>query len=258
MGGIVNKRWLESLLRTGLAPGIFIMIWFFLTENQIVDKLFIPCPTTVFKTAKDLLMDSQFWINMGNTLWRMMAGFFLAAIAAIPIGITLGSMNHLYAYSEFLLDFTRSIPATALYPLFLLSLGIGDKSKIAIVVFACFFVILINSIYGVWNAPKTRVVMAQTFRASRLQIFSKIILLDALPEIFAGLRNALSIALIMTVVAEMFIGTNSGLGFLIMNAKMAYNTAAMYAVIIILGALGYISSRLLLGIEKKIIHWSRI
>jgi len=194
---------------------------------------------------------------MLSTLWRMLAGFLLAAVAAIPLGVMLGYMRHAYSFSEFLIDFARSVPATALYPLFMLAFGIGNKSKIAIVAFACFFVILINSIYGVWNAPKTRVTMARTLRATWLQTFSKIVLFDALPQIFAGLRNGLSIALIMAVVAEMFIGTNTGLGFLIVNCKLAYDIPTMYAVIIILGAIGYLSSRGLLLIEKKTIHWSR-
>jgi ABC-type nitrate/sulfonate/bicarbonate transport system permease component len=140
----------------------------------------------------------------------------------------------------------------------MLVFGVGDASKIAIVAFSCFFVVLINSIYGVWNAPKTRILMARTFRANQFQIFGKIVFFDALPQIFAGLRNALSIALILTVVTEMFIGTKSGLGFLIFNAKIAYDTPTMYAIIILLGILGYTMNMGLLFIEKRLIHWSRV
>jgi NitT/TauT family transport system permease protein len=240
-----------------LAPIALCLLWFVISVSDLVDPLFVPGPYSVFRAGVQMLCDSKFWGGMVTTLWRMLAGFGLAGIAAIPLGIMLGYMRHAYSYSEFIIDFLRSVPATALYPLFMLVFGIGDKSKIAIVAFACFFVILINSIYGVWNAPKTRVIMAKTFRATRCQIFSKIVLFDALPNIFAGLRNALSIALIMAVVAEMFIGTRSGLGFIIMNSKLAYDTPTMYAVIIVLGAIGYLSSRGLLLIERKVIHWSR-
>lgn len=243
--------------RGALAPIVLCLLWFLMSVSGLVDTLLVPGPYSVLKAGVRMVGDGAFWGGMVATLWRMFAGFGLAAVAAIPLGVMLGYMRHAYSYSEFLIDFSRSIPATALYPLFMLSFGIGDKSKIAIVAFACFFVILINSIYGVWNAPKTRVIMARTFRATRFQIFSKIVLYDALPQIFAGLRNALSIALIMAVVAEMFIGTRSGLGFLIINSKLAYDTPTMYAVIIILGAVGYLSSCGLLLIEKKAIHWSR-
>lgn len=244
--------------RGALAPVALCLFWHLISVSGLVDALFVPGPYSVVKAGVRLLGEGAFWGGLAATLWRTLAGFLLAAAAAIPLGVMLGYMRHAYSYSEFLIDFARSVPATALYPLFMLAFGIGDKSKIAIVAFACFFVILINSLYGVWNAPKTRVIMARTFRATRLQIFSKIVLYDALPQIFAGLRNALSIALIMAVVAEMFIGTNSGLGFLIMNSKLSYDTSTMYAVIIILGAIGYLSSRGLLFIEKKTIHWSRI
>jgi len=246
-----------SVRRAALAPAVLCMLWLLISASGFVDTLFVPGPYSVLKAGVRLFGEGTFWGSLVATLWRMLAGFLLAAAAAIPLGAMLGYMRHAYSYSEFLIDFTRSVPATALYPLFMLSFGIGDKSKIAIVAFACFFVILINSIYGVWNAPKTRVIMARTFRATRFQIFSKIVLFDALPQIFAGLRNALSIALIMAVVAEMFIGTSSGLGFLIMNSKLSYDTPTMYAVIIILGAIGYLSSRTLLLIEKRAIHWSR-
>ena len=243
--------------RAVLVPIILCLLWFAIGPTGIVDPLFVPGPYSVLKAGLRLFGEGTFWLGLTATLWRTLAGFLLAAVAAIPLGIMLGYMRHAYSYSEFLMDFARSVPATALYPLFMLTFGIGDRSKIAIIAFACFFVILINSIYGVWNAPKTRVIMARTFRASRLQIFSKIVFYDALPQIFAGLRNALSIALIMAVVAEMFIGTRSGLGFLIINSKLAYDTPKIYAVIVMLGAIGYLSSRGLLLVEKKAIHWSR-
>jgi len=204
-----------------------------------------------------LFSSGEIWDNLGATFFRMMAGFLLASIIGIPLGIVLGHFRKAYVFSEFFIDFTRSIPATALFPLFMLILGVGDKSKIAIVCFSCLFVILINSIYGVWNSPKDRVLMAKTFRATNTQIFSKIILFDALPQIFAGLRNALSIALILAVVTEMFIGTNRGLGFIIYNSKIAYDTPTMYAVIILTGILGYSANRCLLWVERRTIHWSR-
>ncbi|MDZ7860640.1 MAG: ABC transporter permease [Candidatus Krumholzibacteriota bacterium] len=247
-----------NIKRGLMVPLAAIILWQLISSSGLVNPLYIPSPYLVGNAVLRLFGEADFWKGAGATLWRMFAGFAVAASAGIPIGIVLGYMKRAYKYSEFLIDFSRSIPATALYPLFILAFGIGDSSKVAIVSFACFFVILINSIYGVWNAPKTRVIMAKAFRANDYQIFTKIILFDALPQIFAGLRNALSIALIMTVVAEMFIGTNRGLGFLIMNSKLAYDTPTMYAVIIILGAIGYIASRGLLYTEKMVIHWSRV
>ena len=240
-----------------LIPTILIFLWGFISRLDIIDPLFLPPPFEVFIATIKIIGEVPFWEGLASTIGRTWAGFGLAAMGAIPIGITLGYIRRAYVYSEFLIDFARSLPATALYPLFMLLFGIGNGSKIAIITFACFFVILINAIYGVWNAPKTRVLMAKTYRATSWQIFSKIIIFNALPHIFAGLRNALSIALIMAVVAEMFIGTNSGLGFLIINAKLAYDTPVMYSVIIILGGVGYLSSRAILFVEKKTLHWSR-
>lgn len=245
-------------LRALVVPVGLCLIWFLVAVTGLVDRLFVPSPVGVLETGFRLLGTGEFWDSLLATVFRMIAGFLLAAGIGIPLGIVLGHFRTAYRFSEFFIDFARSIPATALFPLFMLVFGIGDKSKIAIIAFACLFVILINSIYGVWNAPKTRILMARTLRASQVQMFSKIILFDALPQIFAGLRNALAIALIMAVVTEMFIGTSSGLGFLVMNAKIAYDTPTMYAVIIMLGALGYLASQCLLLVERRAIHWSRI
>lgn len=251
------RNGLTYILHSLAVPIVFCFVWYLITRTGLINRLFIPSPTEVGSSLLRLFSSGEIWDNLGATFFRMMAGFLLASIIGIPLGIVLGHFRKAYVFSEFFIDFTRSIPATALFPLFMLILGVGDKSKIAIVCFSCLFVILINSIYGVWNSPKDRVLMARTFRATNTQIFSKIILFDALPQIFAGLRNALSIALILAVVTEMFVGTNRGLGFIIYNSKIAYDTPTMYAVIILTGILGYSTNRCLLLAEKRTIHWSR-
>lgn len=242
--------------RAGL-PVVLVLLWHGVYVANWANPLFVPAPHAVFKALITVIRTGELFHHALDTLLRMLAGFGIATAIGIPIGLILGRFRRAYVFSEFMIDFTRSIPATAVFPLFMLVFGVGSQSKIAIIAFSCFFVILINSIYGVWNAPRTRILMGRTFRASQLQIFTKIILFDALPQIFAGLRNAVSIAFILAIVTEMFIGTNSGLGFLIFNAKISYDTPKMYAVIIILGVLGYSVNKCLLLIENRSIHWSR-
>ena len=252
---IIQKK--ARIAQLTFIPFMFCLFWYLLTLLKIVNPLFIPSPGAVANTFFKLILSVEMWANTGATSLRMLVGFFIASLIAIPIGVFLGRYRSAYLFCEFFIDFTRSIPATSLFPLFLLILGVGNESKIAMVAFSCFFVILINSIYGVWNSPKTRILIAKTFRASQLQMLLKIILWDALPDIFAGLRNALSIALILAVVSEMFVGTNSGLGFLIFNAKISYDTGKMYAIIIFLGILGYATNRFLLFFENRVIPWAR-
>jgi len=253
----MRHAWVRWLVRATALPIVLVLVWLALSASGAVNRLFIPLPQDVASALGKLFWTGAIWGDLWATVYRMLAGFLIASVAGILCGIVLGHFRPAYLFSELLIDFTRSIPATALFPLFLLFFGVGDRSKIAIVVFPCFFVVLINAIYGVWNAPKTRILMAKSFRASQLQIVSKIIFYDALPQIFAGLRNALSVALILAVVAEMFVGTKNGLGFLIYNAKIAYDTPQMYAVILLLGVLGYTANRGLLWFERRTLHWVR-
>jgi len=242
-------------LQVLLLPAILIGIWHLFTRAQIVERVFLPSPAEVSNAFGNLIIKGEVFPDFLATMRRAILAFLLSACVGVPIGLFLGYFRRAYSLSEFLLDFLRSIPATAIFPLFLLIFSVGDASKIAMATFSCVFVIIINTIYGAWSVPTTRIVMARTFRASDAQILVKIILFDALPSIFSGLRNALSIALILTVVSEMFVGTSKGLGFAIYNAKIIYDTPTMYALIILLGAIGFVSNKLLLLCENRMLPW---
>lgn len=168
----------------------------------------------------------------------------------------MGYSDKVYGALEFLVDFFRSIPALALFPLFLLFLGIGDSAKIGVVVFACFFVVLINAMYGVKNANKTRIMASKTMGANNFDIFRKIIFWDALPDIVTGLRISLSMSLLVVIVTEMFLGTEVGLGHRIYDAHLIYRIPEMYASIIIVGLLGYFLNKIFVWVERRSIHWA--
>jgi ABC-type nitrate/sulfonate/bicarbonate transport system permease component len=143
-----------------------------------------------------------------------------------------------------------------MFPLFMLAFGLGDGSKIALVVFGCALLILVNTTYGVHGGSRTRKMVAETMKASESYIMAKVVLPEALPQIAAGLRLALSLSLIIIVVLEMFIGTKRGLGFLIYNAHMTYQIADMYAFIVLAGLIGYFINQGFVKLEDKVIHWS--
>lgn len=147
----------------------------------------------------------------------------------------------LYRHIKFLLDFIRSIPAATLFPLFILVFGIGDVSKIAVVFYGSVFIIMMAAIYGGRDHPDRlrRIAAMRSFRASRIAIYRWVIIPDALGNILAGLRIAASVALILVVMTEMFLGGNEGLGKRIYDAYLAYDTPSMYANLVVLGILGY-------------------
>ena len=234
-----------------------IAIWQIATALQWVNPLFLSTPfetaTTLFN---QLVQTRELWPDIFATLYRTITAFVIAAIAGILLGLVLGYSKLVHSSMGTAVDFARSIPATALFPLFLLFFGIGDEAKIAVGVWAASLIIMINTAYGVRHANKVRLMVARAYKLPKLETFSKVILPEAAPHIAAGLRIALSLTLIVVIVTEMFIGTNVGLGHRIIDAQLVYRVPEMYAAIIVAGVLGYLLNHLLQTAERKIIHWS--
>ncbi len=239
-----------------LPLSILLLVWFIITFFNFVNPLFLAPPGSVFSKLLNLITSGDVVPDIAATLFRLFIGFLIAIVIGVPIGLLIGYYEKIYVSVEFLIDFFRSLPATALFPLFLLFFGIGDYVKIVIVVFACSLVIIVNTVYGVRNTKKLRLIMAKTMKASNFKLFTKIIFPESFPHVFAGLRVALSIALIIVVVLEMFVGTTTGLGYRIIQAQIIYRVPELYALIIITGSIGYLINKGLMLIEKKFIHWS--
>jgi len=239
-----------------VGPAIILLVWWFVTTFGLVDSLFLSSPQTAFLKLWNLLVSGEIWPDLWATILRMLIGFLIATIAGIPIGLLFGSSRKLYSYFEFVIDFFRSLPATALFPLFMLIFGIGDTAKVAVVVFIATWVIIINTAYGVFHTPKGRLRYLQTLKAKKLQIFKEVTLPEATPHIVVGLRTALSLSLVVIVAVEMFIGTKAGLGQRIFNAELTFRIPELYATILLAGIVGYLLNKIFLSIETRLIHWT--
>ena len=185
----------------------------------------------------------------------MLAGYLLAVVFGISCGLMLGSFPLARKMFDSTIDFFRSIPVTALYPVFVLVFGIGSQSKIAMIFWASFFIICINTTYGVVQTNPIRRKMAQLYGANWFQVFSKVTFYDSLPQAMVGLRVALSYALIVSILTEMFMGSQYGIGTKITEAYNLYQIDAMFALILIMGALGYLLNIIFIKIEKRIVGW---
>ena len=191
------------------------------------------------------------------TVWRTVEAFVIAAAVGMPLGILLGSNEKAYRSVEFLIDFFRSTPelgADPAVPADLRRVATSTRSRIA--AFGAFLIVIFNSAYGVMNARKMRVMAARVMGASRWQIFKDVLVWESLQPSFVGLRSAVSMALVIVIVAEMFIGSDTGLGHRIIDAQQVLNVKSMYAAILAAGALGYLLNLLFLMLEKRLIHWS--
>lgn len=238
--------------------GVFglIAIWALTVQLRLVDPVLLPGPVDTFRALWKGMTGGALGVDFVKTVWRTIISTAIAAVIAIPLGILLGSWERLYRSLEFVIDFFRSTPASAMFPLFLVLFGVGDKTKISVAAFGAVLVILFNVAYGVMNARKTRLLAAKVMGASRLGVLVDVMLLESLPQTFVGLRNGVSLALVIVVVAEMFIGSQDGLGHSVFEAQQLFEMPNMYAAIFAAGALGYGLNLLFQLIERRFVHWS--
>jgi NitT/TauT family transport system permease protein len=249
---MIKRR--TDLLVPLIGVAVMLALWYLAVRTRVIDPVLLPLPTDTARAAWKGLngkLGSDFLI----TLERTALAIALAAAIGIPIGLILGVSEKFYRSLEFVVDFFRSTPATAIFPLFLLLFGVDDKTKVYVATFAASLAIIFNVAYGVMNARKTRLLAAWLMGARRHQILL-VILLESFPQTFIGLRTGVSLALIVVIVAEMFIGSKDGLGNSIFEAQQLFEMPAMYAAIFASGALGYGLNLLFRLVEKRVVHWA--
>jgi ABC-type nitrate/sulfonate/bicarbonate transport system permease component len=233
-----------------------IAAWYLAVWVRLVDPVLLPSPQASFGALVKGMSGGKLAFDFLKTVERTFYATGIAAVIAIPLGVGLGANERLYRSVEFIIDFFRSTPASAMFPLFLVLFGVGNWTKILVAAFGAALVILFNVAYGVMNARKTRLLAAKVMGASRLRVLTDVMLLESLPQTFVGLRNGVSLALVIVVVAEMFIGSTDGLGQRVFEAQQLFDMPDMYAAIFAAGALGYGLNLLFLLIEKRFVHWS--
>ena len=231
-------------------------IWSMTTWMNWVDPVLLPSPISASKALWQGMNGGPLGFDFVKTIYRTGVSTLIAAVIGIPLGIVLGSSEKIYRSLEFVIDFFRSTPASAMFPLFLVLFGVGDETKISVAAFGAILVILFNVAYGVMNARKTRLLAAKVMGASRLRVLFDVMLMESLPQTFVGLRNGVSLALVIVVVAEMFIGSQDGLGHSVFEAQQMFEMPRMYAAIFAAGALGYGLNLIFLLIERRFVHWS--
>jgi NitT/TauT family transport system permease protein len=244
------KRFSLLILPVGI-----LLLWAVVSGAGLVDSLFLPTPWAVVQVLITGLVSGQLAQDLGATVFRALIGFALSSTIGIPLGLLVGRIPSLARATQPTIDFFRSVPATALFPLFLFLFGLGDTAKIAIVIYACSLIVLVNTAYGARQVKASRLLSATVMGASRWDAFWKIVVPESAPGIFAGLRIALSLSFVLVVVTEMFIGTTVGLGYQIMNSQMVYRIPDMYAGIVLAGLVGYLGNSTLLSIESRVLHW---
>jgi NitT/TauT family transport system permease protein len=239
-----------------IGPVVLFIVWDLVVRLGFIKPILLPTPADTIAALITGLAGGPLLTDFVMTVWRTVQAFVIAAVIGVPLGVLLGSNEKAYRSVEFLIDFFRSTPSSALIPLFLLIFGVSDVNKVAIAAFGALLIVVFNSAYGVINARKQRVMAARVMGASRWQVFKDVLIWESLQPSFVGLRSAVSMALVIVIVAEMFIGSDTGLGHRIIDAQQVLNVKSMYAAILAAGALGYALNILFLIAERRIVHWS--
>jgi ABC-type nitrate/sulfonate/bicarbonate transport system permease component len=191
---------------------------------------------------------------LGISLANMAAGLAAAIILGIGFGLLVGEYSTLRRAAMPTLNFLRAVPPAAIVPMIIIAMGIGSAPKVFIIALACLWPVLLNTIDGVRGVSPQLVDTARAFRIPRSLYFRRLLLMAALPQIMAGVRVAIAVALVLMVISEFF-GASSGLGFYINESKQRFAMAETWAGTLLVGLLGYVLSAVFLLTERSLLAW---
>lgn len=241
--------WLGAVVIVGL-----LAFWELVARLGWVAPLYLPAPTAIAQELVRMAASGTLGASLTASLSRILWGLLLGAAAGLAVGMAVGLSRVAEGALDPLISLLYPIPKIAVLPLFVLWLGIGEASKVAIIATGVFFPVAINTIAGVRQTSPLLIRAALSLGANRRQVVTKVVLPSALPVIFSGLRLGTGMALLLVVSAEMVAAT-TGLGFLILNAGDLMLTTRLMAGIVVLSALGILSTWLLRQLERWLLPW---
>ncbi|MBU7575549.1 MAG: ABC transporter permease [Hydrogenophaga sp.] len=236
--------------------GLFtpLVLWAVLAAFGGLDPVFLPAPLQVLTKTWTWLTETGLLDDMGISIYRVVTGFLLSAVIALPLGLFIGSYRAVQALLEPLTDFIRYMPAVAFIPLVMLWVGIGEGSKIAIIFIGTFFQMVLMVAEDVRRVPAAQVEAAQTMGANRSELIEKVIFPSAKPALLDTLRITMGWAWTYLVVAEL-VAANSGLGYAILRAQRFLQTDTIFAGIIVIGLIGLVTDQLFRLAHRRAFPW---
>lgn len=247
------------LLRVGarlgymfLLPVLIIALWWW--NSAVSGSYYMPTPDRIAQAFATQWVSERFLVDVLPSVTRMLIGFGAAALLGIGVGIVLGLSARLRALTEPVLEFFRAIPPPVLVPLLMLLIGVGTPMQLAVIVSGCVWPILLNTIEGVRAVDPVLIDTCRCYGVRGRRWLTTLVLRSASPQMMAGLRQALSIAIILMVISEMF-AASSGLGFAIVQFQRTFAIPEMWGGIVLLGLLGFTLSVLFGRVERHVLGW---
>jgi ABC-type nitrate/sulfonate/bicarbonate transport system permease component len=247
------RKIIDLLPGLGFITGVLVLLQY-LTQTGHIRRTFLPPPSDIWWTLWGILAGGEFLTSIGATLALFIVGYILSMLLGIVLGLLMGTSQICADLFEPLVEGIRPIPKAALIPALMLFLGIGIEMEVAAIVLASFFPVLINTIQGVRSVDPVLIATGRTFGYGRTAIVLKIILPAAIPYIAAGMRIALGLALLTTILAEMLAGTG-GIGALILDHQRSFRVRQMYSWLVVLAVLGTGLNFAMSYGERKLVPW---
>jgi len=244
--------------RIGLGIAFFVLFvaaWAFATVGGYVTPTFLADPVTMVREGWELLAKHGFVRDIGMTIWRVIGGFALAAIVAVPLGIAMGTYKSVEAFFEPFVSFARYLPASAFIPLLILWAGIGEAQKLLVIFIGSVFQLILMVAISVGNTRRDLVEAAYTLGARDWGIVARVLIPSSAPEIAEILRLVLGWAWTYVIVAEL-IGSSSGIGHMITDSQALLATGQIIFGIIVIGLIGLVSDFLFKGVNRALFPWS--
>ena len=235
---------------------VVLVVWELIAHSGRVNPRLFPSLETIAQELWRLVESQVIFHHAAATLFRVIVGFGLAAAAGVVLGFLMARVAFFNRAFEPLFSFGYPIPRVALYPIFVFVFGLGHLSKVALIFLECLYPIAVNTYYGTRAVNERYVWAARNMGASEAQVFRRVIVPAALPQIFAGLRIALPVALVIAILTEM-IGATEGLGYLIARASASLSRSQVFAGVAVIAVIGFVLDRGLAVIRRRLIFWEK-
>lgn len=240
--------------------GVLVLIaaWIIITEMEVVPEFFVPKPVNVVRAFVRSMTEGYrgrtLVVHLGNSLARVLSGYSLAVLTAVPLGLAMGYNRTVAAVLDPLIEFYRPLPPLAYYTILVVWMGIGNASKVALLYLAAFPPLSISAMSAVRGVSQDRVQSALCLGATKRQAFLNVIFPSCLPEIFTGLRVSIGFTYTTLVSAEI-VAAVSGVGWMVLDASRFLRSDVIFMGIIVMGITGIVLDRVIRLLEAKIVPW---
>ncbi|MER2190844.1 MAG: ABC transporter permease [Solibacillus sp.] len=235
-------------------PVLLIVAWYTVTASGMIPSYQLPSPAAVLAKISSLAADGSLWSHMGITLYRVLLGSFIGASIAVLLGSLVGFYNKAERLFDPMIQAFKSIPSLAWVPLFILWMGIGEPSKIALIAVGVFFPVYLNIVSGILNVDRKLIEVGKVYGFSHFELVRRIIFPASLPSFFTGLRSGLGLGWMFVVAAELM-GASQGLGYLLVIGQNSASPDIIIASILLFAVIGKLTDWVIKIVEIKVLSW---